>query len=119
MRQLHPHAKKKVAIWVAVGGIMALVVAMWVILLPTQLKDANLFGNADRWQVYRPATEELSEGWSDTMDKWKVLLNEAAVQSDLDASNEPSRVSATEIDKLKGRIEEAGSRNEVQSEPKP
>ena len=119
MRQLHPHHKKKIALWVAVGGIMTLVVAMWAVLLPTQLRDANLFGSLDRWQVYRPSTKELSEGWSETMDKWKVLMNDAQAQSDLQTANERPRVTESDVDKLKGRIEAAGSRNEAEPETTP
>jgi hypothetical protein len=122
---MNQHAKKQIALWVAVGGIMTLVVALWALLLPMQISEFSLIGARElsRWQVHEPQLESVSKSWDETMAKWRALLDEAAAktQAELDAKArleraeaEEPKVSRSDIEKLRAKIEAANSRNETE-----
>jgi len=48
--------RRSLALWLSVGGIMAVIVAMWALLLPSQLGGLSLTGKdaIDRWHVLSP-----------------------------------------------------------------
>ena len=50
--------KRRLTLWLVVGGIMALVLAVWIIFLPYQIGREQLRGalSSDRWQAGAPET---------------------------------------------------------------
>lgn len=105
--------------WVAIGGLMSLIVVVWAFLLPMQFGNGTLLGAREiaEWQVYRPKAQEVSKNFSETMDKWKALLNDAARVSEAqyqaeNLANINQQVSQEDVDKLRAKIEKANATNQ-------
>ncbi len=104
------HAKKQLALWLAVGGTMAVIVTMWVLLLPMQLSDIRLPSARDlsRWSVVKSAKEQ-SRTFDENLRAIRQKLNELTQTSQQQAQPAPVNI---DIQQLREKLEAASLRNE-------
>lgn len=95
---------KHVALWVAVGGTMAAIVALWFVALPLQMRDVRLDGLRDavRWGAARDAAPAEEPSFDDAL---------AAQRRALEAMEQPAPVEqeSGKIDRLQAKIEASPS----------
>jgi hypothetical protein len=113
------HRRKHVALWTAVGGTMALIAVLWVMLLPFQLKGEMFSGlkDAGRWYTIKPdgdgqnpSFEETLQGIGSKLDSLEKNQRDRARARQV---TEPSPAVRGEIDALRLKIEAASKKNEV------
>lgn len=104
--------RKLTALWLAVGGSMAVIVALWLILLPVQIGDLRLPNIKDlsRWRAVTPATNatvSFDSALTQIKSRLEVLTN----------SSPPSAATKAKtlinIDALRQKLEAAAQRNEA------
>ncbi len=103
------HQKKHVVLWAAVAATMAVIVALWVILLPLQLKKARAAWtqNAPHWGVVQ--TKSPATSWSEEM---------AKIRGEIDAAERQtvgSGAASAQVDLLRQKIEAASQTNAEQT----
>lgn len=104
--------KRHIALWVAVGGTMAVIVALWVLILPMQLSDMRFAGvrDAARWNAARGADADSGTSLSDVLATQRRRLE--AIEKNTAATGQQG--SATlKIDELRAKIEAAAKKNEA------
>lgn len=113
---LHEHHRKHIALWVAVGGTMAVIVALWVLILPMQLQDARFAGlrGAARWSA-RPAEESDAKAtFSDVLAQQRKTLLDLEKRTGTSPGD-----TSLKIDELRAKIEAASQKNQVTPSPAP
>ncbi len=103
------YGRKHLALWLAVGGTMAVIIAMWLMLLPMQLNDTRLpnAGDLSRWSVVRSAKDQ-TRSFEDNLRAIRQKLNELTQSSQ---QIQPSPVNV-DIQQLRQKLEAASLRNE-------
>jgi hypothetical protein len=113
------HRRKHVALWTAVGGTMALIAVLWVMLLPFQLKGGMFSGfkDASRWYTVNFEDDKSQQTLEETLDgigaKLDALEKDQRDRVRARQVTEPSPAVRGEIDALRSKIEAASKKNEV------
>ena len=113
---LHEHHKKHIALWVAVGGTMAVIVALWVLILPMQLQGSRFIGmrGAARWNAAGADDGQAESSFVDVLARQRQRL------LDIEKTTGTTRQDASlKIQELRAKIEAASQRNEAPSAPAP
>lgn len=114
--RLDEHSRKHIALWVAVGGTMAVIVALWVLILPMQLRDLSFTGvrDAARWYTTEvEATGGPQPTFSEVLRQQRLDLEEIERQ----ATTETSVDSSAKIDELRAKIEASNNANAPAAPP--
>jgi hypothetical protein len=117
-RELH---RRRVAAWAAAGGTFLLIVALWAMLLPTQLGGMPSFGfkNAPSWQSLRTQAALQAPAFQDSVNGMQRQLDAAeAQQRDVAQRAAAEQEAAT----LRARIEtstQSSSAAPVTNQPNP
>lgn len=102
--------RKHLAMWVAVGGTMAVIVVLWLLILPMQLSQQRFTGlrDATRWYT-------AEDGWTatDEQPSFAEVLEEQRRKLDAIELNTGAAVggNAKRIEDLRAKIEASGSTN--------
>jgi len=104
--------RKHLALWLAVGGTMALIIVMWLFLLPMQLGEVRLPNAKDlsRWNVVTTAKEQsrtFEENLRIIHERLKALSNSGSA-----AVPAPAQPVNMNIDLLRQKLEAASLRNQ-------
>src|SRR5512142_2167974 len=113
MQHRRDEHKRHIALWVAVGGTMAVIVALWVLILPMQLQDMRFAGvrDAARWNAARSAdAPESGTTLDDVLAAQRRKLQ--AIEQNVGSVN-ASGGAALKIDELRAKIEAAAKKNEA------
>jgi len=104
---------KHVAFWVAVSGTAAVVVALWVMILPTQLQRIRMQAQDDRsrWGVVTEEGESVKP-LGEILDQQRAKLDEIE-QRVIGERTKDDAESADRIRELRAKIEEASQKNEL------
>ncbi|HSD12760.1 MAG TPA: hypothetical protein VLC10_04325 [Patescibacteria group bacterium] len=110
MQQRHDEHKRHIALWVAVGGTMAAIVTLWVLILPLQLRGMHFSGAADaaRWNATRGETTAAS--FEDVLAQQRRQLD--AIEKNTGTAAQAGSA-ALKIDELRAKIEAASKKNEA------
>jgi len=114
---MHQEHRKHIALWVAVGGTMAVIVALWVLILPMQLQDSRFLGmrGAARWNGVH-----VEEGGNNGPSFGDVLAKQRRRLLDIEKKTGTSTQDATvKIQELRAKIEAANQKNEAPAAPAP
>ena len=113
---LHEHHRKHIALWVAVGGTMAVIVALWVLILPMQLQDMRVAGfrGAARWSAQAPEERASAASFTDVLAQQRRTLLEIEKKAGTSADD-----TSLKIQELRAKIEAASKKNEVAPAPAP
>lgn len=115
---LRHHRRKHLALWIAVGGIMALVVTLWALLLPTQfeLGRSSVAKDSDRWYALQKEDQKrksFHEALDDIGERLGEIESEQRMRLRAEQATEPSPAIRGEIDALRTKIEAASKKNEL------
>jgi hypothetical protein len=113
--RLDEHSRKHLALWIAVGGTMAVIIALWVLILPMQLADMKFsgVGDAARWYTTQvDATGGPQPTFSEVLAQQRRDLEEIERQT----TTESSGNSSAKIEELRAKIEAS---NDVNVAPAP
>ncbi|MEK9151870.1 MAG: hypothetical protein AAB692_00735 [Patescibacteria group bacterium] len=91
--------KRHLALWLAVGGTMAVIVALWAMLLPAQMGDFSFFGarqNAD-WESIRAKSAASRQEFSDSLARLKNRLD--------NVTDPKAQAAAAGVEALKQKLE--------------
>lgn len=108
------HRRKHLATWVAATGTLAVVVALWAMLLPTQLGGIEAFGmkHSPSWmRSQEAAQEESAPTYQEALDRMRSMLDKA--EYDQRTRMERERAAREETDLLRERIESAAAEPET------
>jgi hypothetical protein len=74
---LHHDDRKLIALWLAVGGTMAVIVALWILILPSQLaQDGRINLNVSQWYAARQNdVRPQQKSFSQVMAEQEAQLN--------------------------------------------
>jgi len=112
--------RKYVAFWVAVGGTSAVVVALWAMIVPTQLRRVRLEAQKDRsrWGVVDDAGGEKVKSFSELMEEQRAALDE--IEKRVDPSGVPAASigTAAKIEELKAKIQAASEKHSTEDAPR-
>ncbi len=114
MQHRRDEHKRHIALWVAVGGTMAVIVALWVLILPMQLQDMRFAGvrDAARWNAARSAdAPESGTTLDDVLAAQRRKLQ--AIERNVNANGQANTSAALKIDELRAKIEAASQKNEA------
>jgi hypothetical protein len=107
--------KKVAAIWLAVGGSMAIIIVLWFLLLPMQIGDLRLPSAKDlaRWHTLAPAADtarSFGDNLKQIQDRLGQLTNSAMAPT-------PAKQATTVIDieLLRQKLEAASRKIESQA----
>jgi len=109
---LDEQGKRKVTMWVAVGGIVACVVTVWLLLFPLQMQKAKT-GGISGW-LFNGNTpvdgKTFSETWHEAADAFDQNFGDLKKQIDAEVAKEAAPENSAALDKLRARIEEAAAK---------
>ena len=111
MQRRHDEHKRHVALWVAVGGTMAVIVALWVLILPMQLSDSRFLGlrDAARWNA---AGSDAGDDPSPTFEE-ALAQQRRQLRAFEESISETKNDSVTKIQELRAKIEAASQKKEI------
>jgi hypothetical protein len=104
--------RKLIALWLAVGGSMAVIVVLWFVLLPVQIGDLRLPNAADlaRWRTLAPASN-TNMSLDETLTQIRSRLEKLTNSSQPGPTQQPNTV--VNIEALRQKLEAAALRNEA------
>ncbi len=104
--------KKHAVLWVAVGGVAACVIAVWVLLLPLQLQKEKTKGLSGWLFTNEPSVngENIQDIWQETAQTFNQGINELKHQAKLDETVSPEPVNSALVERLRARIEEEAAK---------
>ena len=107
---LHEHHRKHIALWVAVGGTMAVIVALWVLILPMQLQDSRFAGfrGASRWSAVAPDESDTQPTFTEVLSRQREVLLDLEKRAGTSQDD-----TSLKIQELRAKIEAASKKNEV------
>jgi hypothetical protein len=109
---LNPNDRKHVVMWAAVGGTMLVIVALWVMILPSQLAQTGRSEmNFSRW--YQARTEDTKsdrQSFSEVMAEQKAQLDALENSQKTNTSIEEAK-NVQKIDELRAKIDAATNAN--------
>lgn len=110
MQQRHDEHRRHIALWVAVGGTMAVIVALWVLILPMQLSDTRFLGlrDAARWNAANG-----DDGSTEPTFQEVLLQQRRQLESYERSAGISAETSVDKIEELRAKIEAASKRNEA------
>ncbi|HTM67670.1 MAG TPA: hypothetical protein VL426_00065 [Candidatus Binatia bacterium] len=113
---LHEHHRKHIALWVAVGGTMAVIVALWVLILPMQLQDSRFAGfrGAARWSAARADEPSSKPTFSEVLSAQRRTLQDIEKRTGTSSGD-----TSLKIQELRAKIEAASKKNEIEPPPAP
>lgn len=102
------HEKKKhLALWGAVAGTMVVVMALWAMVLPTQMQELELAReqNRDRWQVAEESESAVIKSFAEVLGEQREALKE--IEARMGRAESQPEGAAAKLDELKGKFEAA------------
>lgn len=112
------HRHKHVATWVAAAGTLAVIMALWAMLLPTQLGGNNSFGikNAPSWLAGRAQGETVNNtgaGFQEALLRTQATLDKMEELERVDVLRQKrEQALRQEADILRAKIEASAVLNE-------
>lgn len=120
MQDQHQEHRKHVAFWVAVSGTSAIVVALWAMILPTQLRRIRLSAQQDksRWGVVEDTqAKEKVKPFAEIMAEQRATLDEIEKRAQPnDTAIAPNTVTS-KIEDLRAKIEAAAQKHSSENSP--
>lgn len=116
--------RKYVAFWIAVGGTSAVVVALWAMILPTQLQRVRLEAQKDRsrWGVVDDGGGAKVKTFNELMAEQRTTLDEIEKRVSPSGTQEPASAAsigaAAKIEELKAKIQAASEKHSTEETPR-
>ncbi|MEY4744436.1 MAG: hypothetical protein RL272_381 [Candidatus Parcubacteria bacterium] len=110
MHRRHDEHKRHLALWIAVGGTMSVIVVLWVLILPMQLQGQRFNGMRDaaRWNAAR------GDGAAEAPTLAEVLAKQRRQLEAIEKGQQAKTTgAAAKIDELRAKIEAASQKNEA------
>jgi hypothetical protein len=111
---------RHLALWIAVGGTAAAVVALWALILPTQIRRVRLEGERDRsrWTVLGEDGQSVQKSFSDIMAEQRARLDE--IEAKMRETVAAPDAAQAQVQDLTAKIEAAGAKttDAATAEPK-
>jgi len=107
--------RKLTALWLAVGGSVAVIVALWFMLLPMQIGELRLPSakDLDRWHTLKPAADTV-KSFDENLRLIRERLGQLTNSTQAPApANKPATV--VDIEQLRQKLEAASQRIESQA----
>jgi hypothetical protein len=107
-------------LYASVTGVMVLVVAVWIVLVPARFESFSLFDAEEQqgWSEIKAATDRETEAFRASVDSMKGMLQEFAAQEEAAAAEgeitTAPALNADDIETLRVRIEEANQKNHTE-----
>lgn len=122
MKPGNEHHKKHVATWVAATGTLAVIVALWAMLLPTTLGGMESFGIKDSpsWMVLPEKADDEPTGFQEAFDRSGNLLDRMESDNRARVQREQAAAAANaEAELLRMKIESAAAQPATDADQKP
>lgn len=108
-----PH--RHLALWLASGGILLIVIVLWAMILPTQLSHRSV-KSFSSW--LRPVSADATVGDKSPSESFREMLDTSrqglnVLEAQLRAKNVQDETVQTETNRLRARIEGAAAANET------
>ncbi|MFA6604110.1 MAG: hypothetical protein WCT10_04750 [Patescibacteria group bacterium] len=99
--------KKQRILWLAVGSLTAVIILLWLLLLPLQIKQfslGSLSGLADRWRVVREENQPPAS-FRDALNRLHDRLVESSAQDQAAAPAGETSATTAEVVRLREKLE--------------